>query len=77
MHCLADVQHSVEDDRVSGGLHLVSAGDKETNVDEWHHFYFLATNQNKSHYFIKLLLDEDLHDGPADLHPHAVLLEHV
>lgn len=49
----------------------------ETNVDEWRHFYFLATNQNKSHYFIKLLLDEDLHDGPADLHPHAVLLEHV
>jgi len=23
------------------------------------------------------LLDEDLHDGPAHLHPHAVLLEHV
>lgn len=24
-----------------------------------------------------LLLDEDLHDGPADLHSHTVLLEHV
>lgn len=28
VHGLADVQHGVEDDRVFGGLHLVSAGDK-------------------------------------------------
>lgn len=28
MHGLADVQHGVEDDRIFGGLHLVSAGDK-------------------------------------------------
>lgn len=26
---------------------------------------------------MQLLLDEDLHDGSADLHPHTILLEHV
>lgn len=32
VHGLADVQHGVEDDRVSGELHLVSAGDKPTHL---------------------------------------------
>lgn len=26
---------------------------------------------------MQFLLDKDLHDGSADLHSHAVLLEHV
>lgn len=33
MHGLADVHHGVEDDRVSGWLHLVSAGDKHSKVN--------------------------------------------
>lgn len=39
VHGLADVQHGVEDDRVSGGLHLVSAGDKQITQ----HLYTVAT----------------------------------
>lgn len=77
---LADVHHGVEDDWVSGRLHLVSAGDKQSCVTFSPRFtkafvliYFLL-----SYYcFSEVLLYEDLHDGPADLHPHAVLLEHV
>lgn len=71
---LADVHHGVEDDRVSGWLHLVSAGDKQSHLlkhfDLIHFLFPTPVSQ-------KVLLYEDLHDGPADLHPHAVLLEHV
>lgn len=82
MHGLADVHHGVEDDRVSGWLHLVSAGDKHSQIT----FFFSTTNtfaQRQTHFFLiiavflEVLLYEDLHDGPADLHPHTVLLEHV
>lgn len=33
VHCLADVQHGVKDDRVSGWFHLMSAGNKQCNAD--------------------------------------------
>lgn len=38
------------------------------------HFFFFLHESNNSH---SLLLDEHLHDGFADFHPHAVLLKHV
>lgn len=75
MHGLADVQHGVEDDRVSGGLQLVSARDKMIEItlgDTFVRRLFFFNDHS-----IKLLLNKDLHYGSADLHPHAVLLEHV
>lgn len=77
MHGLADVQHGVEDDRVSGVLHLVSAGGQTGNATFACSRHFCVKKRNKSHHSINLSLDEDLHDGSADLHPHAILLEHV
>lgn len=75
MHGLADVHHGVEDDRVPGWLHLVSAVDKHPQTTNTlpRDSSLLILNDT----FSERLLDEDLHDGSAHLHPHAVLLEHV
>lgn len=74
VHGLADVHHGIEDDRVSGWLHLVSAGDRKTSHMK---IFPQFTKGSLPYAFIFFLLYEDLHDGPADLHPYAVLLEHI
>lgn len=63
MRGLADVHHGVEDDRVSGWLHLVSAGDKHSKVNflfnnkhirpKAPHFFFLIRTVFWRSYFMK------------------------
>lgn len=62
MHGLADVQHGVEDDRVSGGLQLVSARDKMIEItlgDTFVRrlFFFLMTIPSSSYLMKTSIMD--------------------
>lgn len=79
VHCLTDVQQRVENDGVSRCFLLVSKQNILAST-KWETLSLeleLTRTIQYLNYWVKNILDEDLHDWFTHLHPHTIFLEHV